>query len=53
MAKPRPKVRLANGRASRVRLTADESLKRMKGFSERKEDFIAAVRKGKNRSLSA
>jgi hypothetical protein len=40
-------------RPKRVKLSADESLKRMQEFSKRKEKFIAAVRKGKNRSVSA
>ena len=36
------------GRASRLKLTAKESLKRMEEFPLRKEQFIAAVRKGKS-----
>jgi hypothetical protein len=40
-------------RAERVKLTAEESLKRMLEFDQRKEQFIAAVRKGKNRGVSA
>jgi len=39
--------------AERVKLTAAESLKHMLGFSKRKERFIAAVRKGKDRGGSA
>src|SRR3712207_2454341 len=36
-------------RPQRAKLTADEALKRMQAFArERKEQFIAAVRKGKN-----
>ncbi len=40
-------------RAERVKLTAEESLKRMEEFPKRKESFVAAIRKGKNRGLSA
>jgi len=40
-------------RAERVKLTAAESLKRMQEFPKRKENIVAAVRKGKNRGLSA
>ena len=41
------------GRAGRAKLTTAESLARMRSFAARKEQFIAAVRKGKNRSISA
>jgi hypothetical protein len=44
---------LPAGRGERVKLTAEESLKRMEEFAKRKEKFIAAVRKGKDRGLSA
>jgi hypothetical protein len=37
----------------RAKLTAEESLKRLQEFSKRKEHFVAAVRKGKDRGLSA
>ena len=37
----------------RVKLSAKETLKRMQEFPKRKERFVAAVRKGKNRSVSA
>jgi hypothetical protein len=40
-------------RAERQKLTEEESLKRMQDFRKRKEQFIAAIRKGKNRSVSA
>ena len=33
---------------SREQITARESLKRMKSFSERKEKFVAAVKKSKD-----
>jgi hypothetical protein len=38
-------------RPKRAKLTAEESLKRMAEFPERKEQIIAAVRKSKSRSL--
>jgi hypothetical protein len=37
----------------RVKLSAKEILKRMQEFPKRKERIVAAVRKGKNRSVSA
>jgi hypothetical protein len=40
------------GRSQRVKLSAEESLKRVREFAQRKEAFIAAVRKGKNRGVS-
>lgn len=39
--------------AERAKVTAEESLKRMQEFAKRKEQFVAAVRKGKDRSVSA
>jgi hypothetical protein len=44
--------RLPTGRAGRVKLTAEESLKRMQEFAKRKESFIASVRKGKDRGVT-
>jgi hypothetical protein len=41
------------GQAKRAKISAEESLKRMEEFPERKEQFVAAVRKGKNRSVPA
>jgi hypothetical protein len=38
-------------RPKRVKLTAEESLKRMRAFNERKDEIIAAVRKVKNRTI--
>lgn len=38
-------------RSKRAKLTAEESLRRMKAFPERKEHIIAALRKSKNRDL--
>ncbi len=40
-------------RPKRVKLTAEESLKRLEAFPERKDEIIAAVRKSKGRSLSS
>jgi hypothetical protein len=40
-------------RPKRAKLTAEESLKRMESFPERKEQIVAAVRKSKNRGLSS
>jgi hypothetical protein len=40
-------------RPKRAKLTAKESLKRMQAFSKRKGPFIAAIRKGKNPSVSS
>ena len=40
-------------RAGRAKLTAEESLKRLGEFAKRKEHFVAAVRKGKDRGVSA
>ncbi len=35
-------------RPERMKLSAEESLKRMKDFDKRKEQFIAAIRKSKD-----
>lgn len=40
-------------RPKRSKVSAEESLKRMQEFPKRKEKFIAAIREGKNRGLSA
>lgn len=40
-------------RPKRAQLSAEESLQRMKSFSKRKGRFIAAIREGKDRGLSA
>ena len=39
--------------SSPEKITASEALKRMKSFGERKEKFVAAVKKSKDRNLSA
>lgn len=38
-------------RPKRLKLSAEESLKRMEAFPERKEQFIAAIRKSQDRNL--
>jgi hypothetical protein len=35
-------------RPKRAKLSREETLKRMEGFDERKEQFIASIRKGKD-----
>ncbi len=40
-------------RPERVKLSREESLKRMREFPTRKGKFIATIRKGKNRGVSA
>jgi hypothetical protein len=39
--------------SDRIKLTAEESLKRLQEFAQRKEHFIATIRKGKDRGISA
>lgn len=52
--KSRPKVKATSqAKPRRAKLAADESLKRVGTFATRKEQFIATVRKSKDRSLSA
>lgn len=34
-------------------VTPEEALKRMRSFAERKEKFVAAIKKSKDRDLSA
>jgi hypothetical protein len=56
MAKRKKKAteRAVTKRPKRAMLSADESIRRMEEFeTKRKEAFIAAVRKGKNRSVPA
>ena len=38
-------------RPRNAKLSTEESLKRMKNFTKRKEKFIATIRESKNRSL--
>jgi hypothetical protein len=52
MAKIRRVKASVNGRRpERIKLTAEESRKRMEDFEKRKEDFIAFVRKGTRRGI--
>ena len=44
---------LPTERPDRVKLTPEESLKRLQEFTKRKETFVAVVRKGKDRDVSA
>jgi hypothetical protein len=54
MAKTKkPAKNATTARPERTKLTAEESLKRMQSFRQRKENFVAAVRKGKGRSVPA
>ena len=54
MAKKRQKiVELKIERPERVKLAPQESLKRRQNFPQRKERFVAAIREGKRRSVSA
>ena len=54
MAKGKKRVRnMPAERDERAKLTAEESLKRLQEFAKRKEHFVAAVRKGKDRGVSA
>jgi hypothetical protein len=46
-AKPSPNGR----RPERMKLTAEESLKRTQDFDKRKEDFIASIREGTPRGI--
>ena len=51
--KPQRKKKQKSGWSERMKISPEESLERMRTFPQRKEAFIAAVRKGKNRSVSA
>ncbi len=54
MAKKPPKiVELKIERPERVKLAPQESLNRMQNFPQRKERFVATIREGKSRSVSA
>ena len=54
MAKGKKRAKgLPAQRAGRAKLTAEESLKRLQEFAKRKEHFVATVRKGKDRGVSA
>ncbi|HEV3081393.1 MAG TPA: hypothetical protein VGY66_16560 [Gemmataceae bacterium] len=49
MSKKKAKAPSENGRPPHRKLTAEESLQRMKEFDQRKESFVAALRKSKDR----
>jgi hypothetical protein len=54
MAKKRDKIEdISILPPERVKLSREESLKRMREFPKRRGKFIAAIRKGKNRGISA
>jgi hypothetical protein len=54
MAKKQSQHNSANvKRTSRAKVSPKESLKRLHDFAKRKGAFIAAVRKGKDRGVSA
>jgi hypothetical protein len=47
----RVKTSLNGKRPERMKLTAEESRKRMEDFEKRKEDFVAFIRKGTRRGI--
>jgi hypothetical protein len=51
--KQKPSKSLKIERPEHAKLSAKESLKRLEEFTKRKEQFVAAVRKGKGRGISA
>ena len=51
MAKKKAKAATEELRPQRRKLTAEESLQRMREFDKRKEAFVAALRKSKDRGL--
>jgi hypothetical protein len=52
MAKKQKKVtELKIERLEREKLSPEESLKRMQDFPHRKEEFVATIRKGKDRGV--
>jgi hypothetical protein len=53
MAKKTKRVKSSGFRSDRAKLTPEETLKRMEEFPKRREKFIAAIRKNKNRGISA
>jgi hypothetical protein len=53
MAKRRKQTKKTLGeRPERAKLSAKESLKRLREFAQRKEQFVASVREGKDRGVS-
>ena len=45
-ARPKVDTNIENVKVKRSKLTSDEALRRMEDFGERKENFIAAIKKG-------
>ena len=52
MSKKKAKAAAEATQPPRRKLSAEESLQRMKEFDKRKESFIAALRKSKDRGVS-
>jgi hypothetical protein len=50
---PKEQTPPAQSRSQRKKLSAKESVKRMRAFAKRKDQLVAAVRTGKNRSVPA
>jgi hypothetical protein len=53
VSKKKAKGATADVRSPRRKLSAEESLQRMKEFDKRKGAFIAALRKSKDRGVSS
>lgn len=53
VSKKKAKAAVDGVQPQRRKLSAEESLQRMKEFDKRKESFIAALRKSKDRGLSS
>jgi hypothetical protein len=51
--KPKANQDRKTARPKRAKLSAQESLQRLQDFTQRKEQFVAAVRKGTDRGVSA
>lgn len=51
MKNPKSKKKLKTPRPPRAVISAEETLKRMREFSKRKEQFLATARTGKSRSV--
>jgi hypothetical protein len=52
VTKKKAKDATEDGRPPRRKLSSEESLRRMQEFDKRKEAFIAALRKSKDRGVS-
>jgi hypothetical protein len=52
VTKKKAKAAAEDGRPPHRKLSAEESLRRMKEFDRRKEAFVAALRKSKDRGVS-